>query len=192
SIDSVYKTILEAVVLVVIIIFLFLRSLRAMMIPLVTIPVSLIGACGLMFAFDFSLNTLTLLSLVLAIGLVVDDAIVMMEKIFDRQRLQDDPRGRRPRGHHHLPVPALAARDDDPAGHDPGLPDRRLRADVRFRFLAEHADAAEPRARDRPRRRRRHRHDGEHLRSTASTRRSSRPSSSWSSSSSCSCARCAR
>jgi multidrug efflux pump len=81
SINSVYKTILEAVVLVVIIIFLFLRSLRAMMIPLVTIPVSLVGACALMFAFGFSLNTLTLLSLVLAIGLVVDDAIVMMENI---------------------------------------------------------------------------------------------------------------
>jgi multidrug efflux pump len=82
SIDSVYTTIVEAVVLVIIIIFLFLRSVRAMMIPLVTIPVSLIGACALMFAFGFSLNTLTLLSLVLAIGLVVDDAIVMMENIF--------------------------------------------------------------------------------------------------------------
>ena len=81
SIDNVYETILEAVVLVVLMIFLFLRSLRAVLIPLVTIPVSLVGACALMFLFGFSINTLTLLSMVLAIGLVVDDAIVMLENI---------------------------------------------------------------------------------------------------------------
>jgi multidrug efflux pump len=73
---------LEAVVLVVMVIFLFLRSLRATLIPLVTIPVALIGAFALMFALGFTLNTLTLLSMVLAIGLVVDDAIVMLENIF--------------------------------------------------------------------------------------------------------------
>jgi len=82
SITNVYHTIGEAVVLVVLIIFLFLRSFRAMLIPLVTIPVALIGAFAIMYAVDFSINTLTLLSLVLAIGLVVDDAIVMMENIF--------------------------------------------------------------------------------------------------------------
>jgi len=82
SIKSVFKTIGEAVALVVLVIFFFLRSLRATVIPIVTIPVSLIGAFGLMYAFGFTINTLTLLALVLAIGLVVDDAIVMLENIF--------------------------------------------------------------------------------------------------------------
>ena len=81
SIDNVYTTIWEAVLLVILIIFLFLRSLRATLIPLVTIPVSLIGACALMALMGFSINTLTLLAMVLAIGLVVDDAIVVLENI---------------------------------------------------------------------------------------------------------------
>src|SRR5665648_834806 len=79
SIKNVYRTIGEAILLVVIIIFLFLRSVRATLIPLVTIPVSLIGAFALMYLLGFSINTLTRLALVLAIGLVVDDAIVMLE-----------------------------------------------------------------------------------------------------------------
>ncbi|MBP2294466.1 efflux RND transporter permease subunit [Azospirillum rugosum] len=82
SIDAVFHTIFEAIVLVVLVIFVFLRSLRATLVPLVTIPVSLIGAFALMYAFGFSVNTLTLLSMVLAIGLVVDDAIVMLENIY--------------------------------------------------------------------------------------------------------------
>ncbi len=82
SIDAVFHTIFEAIVLVVLVIFFFLRSLRATLVPLVTIPVSLIGGFALMYAFGFSINTLTLLSMVLAIGLVVDDAIVMLENIF--------------------------------------------------------------------------------------------------------------
>ncbi|MFG6448366.1 efflux RND transporter permease subunit [Roseateles sp. BYS180W] len=82
SIQSVYKTIVEAVVLVALVVFLFLRTLRASIIPLVTIPVSLIGSFALMAAAGFSVNTLTLLALVLAIGLVVDDAIVVLENIF--------------------------------------------------------------------------------------------------------------
>ncbi len=81
SIENVYTTILEAGALVILIIFLFLRSWRAVLVPLVTIPVSLVGACTLVYAFGFSINTLTLLALVLAIGLVVDDAIVMLENI---------------------------------------------------------------------------------------------------------------
>jgi len=81
SIDNVFETIAEAVALVVLIIFFFLRSLRATLIPLVTIPVSLLGACAVMVALGFSINTLTLLAAVLAIGLVVDDAIVMLENI---------------------------------------------------------------------------------------------------------------
>ena len=82
SLKNVFKTIGEAVLLVVLIIFVFLRSIRATLIPLVTIPVSIIGTFALMFFAGFSINTLTLLSLVLAIGLVVDDAIVMLENIF--------------------------------------------------------------------------------------------------------------
>src|SRR3982751_3509081 len=82
SINSVFHTIAEAIVLVILVIFFFLRSLRATIIPIVTIPVSLVGAFGIMYAFGFTINTLTLLSMVLAIGLVVDDAIVMLENIF--------------------------------------------------------------------------------------------------------------
>jgi multidrug efflux pump len=81
SIKNVRRTVLEAVALVVLIIFFFLRSFRATLVPLVTIPVSLIGACTVMLAFGFSINTLTLLAAVLAVGLVVDDAIVMLENI---------------------------------------------------------------------------------------------------------------
>ncbi len=82
SIDAVFKTIGEAMLLVLLIIFFFLRNLRATLIPLVTIPVSLIGAFALMLVLGFSINTLTLLALVLAIGLVVDDAIVVLENIY--------------------------------------------------------------------------------------------------------------
>jgi multidrug efflux pump len=82
SIESVFKTIVEAVVLVAIVIFLFLGTLRASVIPLVTIPVCLVGSLGLMLVAGFSLNTLTLLALVLSIGLVVDDAIVVLENIY--------------------------------------------------------------------------------------------------------------
>jgi multidrug efflux pump len=91
SIKSVYRAILEAVALVALVIFLFLRSWRATIIPLVTIPVSLIGACGLMFVMGFSINTLTLLAMVLAIGLVVDDAIVMLENIHRHIELGKKP-----------------------------------------------------------------------------------------------------
>lgn len=82
SIQNVYTTIAEAVILVILVIFFFLRNLRATLIPLVTIPVSLLGAFGMMYLFGFSVNTLTLLAIVLAIGLVVDDAIVVMENIY--------------------------------------------------------------------------------------------------------------
>lgn len=82
SIASVYTTILEAVVLVVLVIFVFLRTVRASIIPIITIPVSLIGAFALMSLAGFTINTLTLLAMVLAIGLVVDDAIVMLENIY--------------------------------------------------------------------------------------------------------------
>lgn len=81
SIKEVQHTFLEAGLLVIVVIFLFLGSLRALWIPLVTIPLSIIGACSLMLLMGFTLNTLTMLALVLAIGLVVDDAIVVLENI---------------------------------------------------------------------------------------------------------------
>jgi HAE1 family hydrophobic/amphiphilic exporter-1 len=81
SIDEVYKTIFEAVILVVIVIIVFLQSWRSSIIPIVAIPVSLIGTFALMLAFGFSLNMLTLFGLVLAIGIVVDDAIVVVENV---------------------------------------------------------------------------------------------------------------
>ena len=82
SINSVYRTIFEAIVLVSIVIYLFLGSARITLIPLVTIPISLIGTFSTMYMFGFSINTFTLLAMILAIGLVVDDAIVMLENIF--------------------------------------------------------------------------------------------------------------
>jgi multidrug efflux pump len=82
SIKAVYTTVAEAVVLVALVVFVFLRTLRASVIPLVTIPVSLIGAFSLIALAGFTINTLTLLALVLAIGLVVDDAIVVLENIY--------------------------------------------------------------------------------------------------------------
>ncbi len=82
SVKAVYTTVAEAVVLVALVVFVFLRTLRASIIPLVTIPVSLIGAFSLIALAGFTVNTLTLLALVLAIGLVVDDAIVVLENIY--------------------------------------------------------------------------------------------------------------
>ena len=81
SIDEVEKTLGEAVLIVVVVIFLFLASFRSVIIPVVTIPLSLIGVCSLMLMMGFSFNLLTLLAMVLAIGLVVDDAIVVVENI---------------------------------------------------------------------------------------------------------------
>lgn len=82
SIKAVFTTIGEAIFLVVLVIFFFLRSFRASIIPIITIPISLIATFTLMFAMGFSVNTLTLLAMVLAIGLVVDDAIVVLENVY--------------------------------------------------------------------------------------------------------------
>ena len=82
AIDEVVKTLFEAVAIVVLVIFLFLGSLRSVLIPVVTIPLSMIGAAMIMLAFGFSINLLTLLAMVMAIGLVVDDAIVVVENVF--------------------------------------------------------------------------------------------------------------
>jgi multidrug efflux pump len=81
SIHAVYQTLIEAILLVALVMCLFLKSLRAALIPIVTIPVALIGSLGLLWWLNYSLNTLTLLALVLSIGLVVDDAIIVLENI---------------------------------------------------------------------------------------------------------------
>lgn len=82
TIQNVYQTLFEATILVILVILVFLRSFRAIIIPIVAIPVSLIGSFFIIYLFNFTINTLTLLALVLAIGLVVDDAIVMLENIY--------------------------------------------------------------------------------------------------------------
>ena len=84
SVEEVYHTLWQAALLVVLMIFLFLRDWRATMVPLLAIPVSIVGSFALMKVLGFSVNTLTLLALVLAVGLVVDDAIVMLENIYRR------------------------------------------------------------------------------------------------------------
>ncbi|MEX2517820.1 MAG: multidrug efflux RND transporter permease subunit [Paracoccaceae bacterium] len=81
SIDEVLLTLIEAFILVVIVVFLFLGSARATIIPLIAVPVSLIGALAFMLALGLSLNTISMLALVLAIGIVVDDAIVVIENV---------------------------------------------------------------------------------------------------------------
>ncbi len=81
SLQSVYRTIFEALLFVGIVVFIFLRSLRTTLIPMVTVPISLMGTLFVMYLLGYSINTLTLLAFVLAIGLVVDDAIVVLENI---------------------------------------------------------------------------------------------------------------
>ena len=81
SINEVVHTLVEAFVLVVIVVFLFLGNVRATIIPLIAVPVSLIGTFAVMLALGYSANTVSLLALVLAIGIVVDDAIVVVEAV---------------------------------------------------------------------------------------------------------------
>ena len=75
------RTLVEALLIVKLVVFVFLGSLRSVLIPIVAIPLSLIGTFTMMLAFGFSINLLTLLALVLAIGLVVDDAIIVVENV---------------------------------------------------------------------------------------------------------------
>jgi multidrug efflux pump len=91
SIDEVQQTIFLALGLVLLVIFLFLRDWRTTVIPIIVIPIALIGAFAVMWLFGFSINILTLLALVLAIGLVVDDAIVVLENIYAKIEEGDDP-----------------------------------------------------------------------------------------------------
>lgn len=82
SIKEVIRSIVEATLIVILVIFAFIGAFRAVTIPVITIPLSLIGVCSLMFAMGYSINLLTLLAMVIAIGLVVDDAIVVVENIY--------------------------------------------------------------------------------------------------------------
>jgi multidrug efflux pump len=81
AIGEVLKTLSETLLIVILVIFLFLGSARSVIIPVVAIPISLVGAVFLMLAFGFTVNLLTLLAIVLSVGLVVDDAIVMVENV---------------------------------------------------------------------------------------------------------------
>lgn len=89
SIKNVVLTLLAAIVLVVLVIFVFLQTVRATLIPAITIPIVLLGTFGFLFAFGYSINVLTLFALVLAIGMLVDDAIVVTENV--ERKLEDDP-----------------------------------------------------------------------------------------------------
>lgn len=91
SINEVYNTLAIAMLMVVVVIYLFLGNIRATLIPALTVPVSLVAAFIVMFALGFSINLLTLLALVLAIGLVVDDAIVVLENIYRRIEMGEEP-----------------------------------------------------------------------------------------------------
>src|SRR5262245_29150649 len=91
AIDEVLKTLSETLLIVVVVIFLFLGSLRSVLIPVVAIPISLVGAVFLMFVAGFTINLLTLLAIVLSVGLVVDDAIVMVENVQRHLHLGERP-----------------------------------------------------------------------------------------------------
>ena len=89
SIEEVVKTLVEAVILVIIVMFVFLQSWRATLVPAIAIPVVLLGTFAILYALDFSINTMTLFGLVLAIGLLVDDAIVVVENV--ERLLEENP-----------------------------------------------------------------------------------------------------
>ena len=91
SINEVIKTIVEATLIVLVVITMFIGSFRAILIPVITIPISLIGVIMLLQTLDFSINLMTLLALVLAIGLVVDDAIVVLENVDRHIKLGETP-----------------------------------------------------------------------------------------------------
>ena len=91
AITDAYKTLIEAIILVVLVVFIFLGSIRASLIPILTIPVCVIGAFGIMLLFGFSINVVTLLAIILAIGLVVDDAIVVLENVHRYIEMGDKP-----------------------------------------------------------------------------------------------------
>lgn len=108
SIHEVIRSISEASIIVILVVFLFLGSLRSVLVPVVTIPLSLIGVCSLMLAMGYSLNLLTLLAMVLAIGLVVDDAIVVVENIYRHIEEGLTPFEAAIKGAHEIAVPIIS------------------------------------------------------------------------------------
>ncbi len=108
SIEEVFMTIGEAVLIVVLVILLFLGSFRSVVIPVVTIPLSLVGVCLVLYVMGYSLNTLTLLAMVLAIGLVVDDAIVVVENIHRHIEEGMTPLDAAIKGMHEIAGPVIA------------------------------------------------------------------------------------
>lgn len=108
SMESVIHTLLEAILLVVIVVVVFLQNWRASLIPLLAVPVSLIGTLGVMQAFGFTLNNLSLFGLVLAIGIVVDDAIVVVENVERYIRKGHSPREATIHAMHEVTGPVIA------------------------------------------------------------------------------------
>ena len=108
SIEAVIETLLEAILLVVLVVIVFLQTWRASIIPLVAVPVSIVGTFAFMLLFGFSINTLTLFGLVLAIGIVVDDAIVVVENVERNIELGFDPKEATYRAMHEVSGPIVA------------------------------------------------------------------------------------
>ena len=108
SIEAVVHTLLEAILLVVLVVILFLQTWRASIIPLVAVPVSLIGTFAVMYLAGFSLNALSLFGLVLAIGIVVDDAIVVVENVERHIELGESPREATRKAMHEVTGPIVA------------------------------------------------------------------------------------
>ena len=156
SIDEVYKTLIEAAVLVLIVILVFLQDWRAMLVPATTVPVTIIGAFAAMAAMGFSVNLSTLFAIVLAIGIVVDDAIVVVEgaahnieqrHVRPRRGDRGDERAVRADHRHHagadggVPAGRLPARPDRPDVCAVRAGDRRDGADQRHQRRDAEADA---------------------------------------------------
>jgi multidrug efflux pump len=108
ALNDVFKTLIETLLIVIVVIFLFLGSIRSVLVPVVAIPISLIGAVGLMLVFGFTLNLLTLLAIVLAVGLVVDDAIVVVENVERHLEAGDTPLNASLKGARELFGPIVA------------------------------------------------------------------------------------
>lgn len=107
SIHEVIITLLEASLIVIVVIFLFLGSFRAVFIPLITIPLSLVGVASAMHLLGFSLNLLTLLAMVIAIGLVVDDAIVVLENVYRHLQAGEPPLKAAQKGAQEIAIPVI-------------------------------------------------------------------------------------
>src|SRR3546814_19605339 len=113
AVERVFATLFEAVALVLVVIWLFLGSIRAALIPAVTVPVCLIAAFMALYAFGFSINLLTFLALVLAIGLVVDDAIVVLENVQRRVDLGEPPEVAAERGTRQVAFAVMGPRSEE-------------------------------------------------------------------------------